>query len=65
MTTNFKFKFLRIICQFKKVLDIFFYNLKKIKMISTKPNGHIEVIFGPMFSGKSSELQRKVRKYLL
>ena len=25
--------------------------------------GHIEVIFGPMFSGKSSELLRKVRRY--
>lgn len=25
--------------------------------------GHIEVIYGPMFSGKSSELLRKVRRY--
>lgn len=26
-------------------------------------SGHIEVIYGPMFSGKSSELLRKVRRY--
>lgn len=26
-------------------------------------DGHIEVIYGPMFSGKSSELLRKVRRY--
>ena len=25
--------------------------------------GHIELIIGPMFSGKSSEMQRKVRRY--
>jgi|688.fasta_scaffold1349211_1 thymidine kinase len=25
--------------------------------------GHIELILGPMFSGKSSEMQRKVRRY--
>lgn len=25
--------------------------------------GQIEVIYGPMFSGKSSELLRKVRRY--
>jgi thymidine kinase len=25
--------------------------------------GHIEVVYGPMFSGKSSELFRKVRRY--
>lgn len=25
--------------------------------------GHIEVIFGPMFSGKSSELQRRVKRH--
>jgi thymidine kinase len=26
-------------------------------------DGHIELIFGPMFSGKSSEMMRKVRRY--
>ena len=26
-------------------------------------HGHIEVIFGPMFSGKSSELQRRVKRH--
>ena len=26
-------------------------------------DGSIEVIYGPMFSGKSSELLRKVRRY--
>ena len=26
-------------------------------------SGHIEAIFGPMFSGKSTELQRKIRRY--
>ena len=26
-------------------------------------SGHIEVIFGPMFSGKSSELIRRLRRY--
>ena len=26
-------------------------------------NGHIELILGPMFSGKSSEMMRKVRRY--
>jgi thymidine kinase len=26
-------------------------------------SGHIELILGPMFSGKSSEMQRKVRRY--
>ena len=25
--------------------------------------GHIELIYGPMFSGKSSELLRKIRRY--
>jgi thymidine kinase len=25
--------------------------------------GHITVIYGPMFSGKSSELLRKIRRY--
>lgn len=25
--------------------------------------GHIELILGPMFSGKSSEMMRKVRRY--
>ena len=25
--------------------------------------GHIEVIFGPMFSGKSTELQRRIKRY--
>jgi len=25
--------------------------------------GHIELILGPMFSGKSSEMLRKVRRY--
>jgi len=25
--------------------------------------GHIEVIIGPMFSGKSTELQRRIRRY--
>jgi thymidine kinase len=28
-----------------------------------KELGHIELILGPMFSGKSSEMQRKVRRY--
>jgi thymidine kinase len=27
-------------------------------------DGRIEVIFGPMFSGKTSELLRKVRRYM-
>lgn len=26
-------------------------------------SGHIELILGPMFSGKSSEMLRKVRRY--
>jgi thymidine kinase len=26
-------------------------------------NGHIELIFGPMFSGKTSELMRKVKRF--
>lgn len=26
-------------------------------------SGFIEVIYGPMFSGKSSELLRKIRRY--
>lgn len=26
-------------------------------------HGHLTLIFGPMFSGKSSELQRMVRRY--
>ena len=26
-------------------------------------HGHLSLIFGPMFSGKSSELQRVVRRY--
>jgi thymidine kinase len=26
-------------------------------------HGHLNLIFGPMFSGKSSELQRTVRRY--
>jgi thymidine kinase len=25
--------------------------------------GHIQVIFGPMFSGKSTELVRRLRRY--
>jgi thymidine kinase len=25
--------------------------------------GHIQLIYGPMFSGKSSELLRKIRRY--
>ena len=28
-----------------------------------KKLGFIELILGPMFSGKSSEMQRKVRRY--
>jgi thymidine kinase len=28
-----------------------------------KNYGHIELILGPMFSGKSSEMMRKVRRY--
>lgn len=31
--------------------------------MSEKYSGHIEVIFGPMFSGKSTELLRKVKRY--
>lgn len=27
--------------------------------------GYIEVIYGPMFSGKSTELLRKVRRYTI
>lgn len=36
------------------------------KLINTKMNttgGQMTLIFGPMFSGKSSELQRMVRRY--
>eukprot|EP01133_Synstelium_polycarpum_P010777 gene10777-12556_t len=32
---------------------------------STSINGHIEVIFGPMFSGKSTELLRRIRRYTI
>jgi thymidine kinase len=28
-------------------------------------HGQIEVIYGPMFSGKSTELLRKVRRYTI
>ena len=28
-------------------------------------DGHIEVIFGPMFSGKSTELLRMVKRYII
>lgn len=31
--------------------------------MTSSHSGSIEVIFGPMFSGKSSELLRKVRRY--
>jgi thymidine kinase len=31
--------------------------------MSQKSSGSIEVIYGPMFSGKSSELIRKVKRY--
>jgi thymidine kinase len=27
------------------------------------PTGSIEIIYGPMFSGKSSELLRKIRRF--
>jgi thymidine kinase len=27
------------------------------------PTGTIEIIYGPMFSGKSSELLRKIRRF--
>lgn len=26
-------------------------------------SGHLELILGPMFSGKSTELQRKIKRY--
>ncbi len=26
-------------------------------------SGHLELIIGPMFSGKSTELQRKIKRY--
>lgn len=31
--------------------------------MSNKVFGNIELIYGPMFSGKSSELLRKVKRY--
>ena len=46
-----------IICDFKS--DEYGHNYNN-KM---KEEGHIEVIFGPMFSGKSTELLRKVRRF--
>ena len=33
--------------------------------ISEQYNGFIEIIIGPMFSGKSSELMRKVKRYTI
>ena len=30
-----------------------------------RPRGQIQVIFGPMFSGKSTELMRRVRRFQL
>lgn len=35
---------------------------KNFKSITT-PKGEIQVIFGPMFSGKSTELLRRIRRY--
>jgi hypothetical protein len=32
-------------------------------VINTKLRGHIELICGPMFSGKSTELLRRMRRY--
>ena len=51
-------------CQrnFKNLKQI--YSLIIIKGMSTEQAlGRIEVIFGPMFSGKSSELLRRVRRF--
>ncbi|XP_075895181.1 thymidine kinase, cytosolic-like [Nelusetta ayraudi] len=33
------------------------------RMLPTKTDGQIQVIFGPMFSGKSTELMRRVRRF--
>ena len=32
-------------------------------IIEQSSNGHIELIIGPMFSGKSTELMRRVTRY--
>ena len=34
-------------------------------MAQEQYNGHIEIIIGPMFSGKSTELMRKVKRYTI
>jgi thymidine kinase len=39
------------------------WNQIKIGAFIMNKTGNIELILGPMFSGKSSEMQRKVRRY--
>ena len=34
-------------------------------MTQEQYNGYIEIIIGPMFSGKSTELMRKVKRYII
>lgn len=35
------------------------------KMALVNDDGSLEIIFGPMFSGKTTELQRRIRRYSL
>ena len=39
--------------------------LSRIDETATQRVGSLEVIFGPMFSGKSTELQRRLRRHTM
>lgn len=50
---------------FGLIFYFFKMDLELPSFVSNNPNGEIQLIFGPMFSGKTTELFRRVRRYRL
>ena len=55
---------LEVLSKLSKVPNMFESCLFRMRsIIEQSSNGHIELIIGPMFSGKSTELMRRVTRY--